>query len=88
MTKEQANAIKKVVKSEVGDFTVYFNSKKGELRITVHQWQDGGNRNVERERQNILDILNALTNNGIRAKWRRSYKRYQGFLNCSYMVFE
>ena len=88
MTKEQASAIKKVVKSEVGDFTVYFNSKKGELRITVHQWQDGCNRNPEREWQNILDILNALTNNGIRAKWRRSFKRYQGYLNCSYMVFE
>lgn len=40
MTREQANNIKSAIK-EAGNYTVYFNSKKGELRYTVAKWQDG-----------------------------------------------
>ncbi len=93
MTKEQANEIKKIVKS-IGNFTVYFNSKKGELRYTVAEWYEGHGysgsetNHEERERKNIVKILNALSENGMRPKYRKDFKRYQGFINCSYIVFE
>ena len=87
MTKQQAAIIKKVVKA-VGNFTVYFNSKTGELRYTVAQWNDGSEGDhEEREKKNILTILNALTEAGYRPKYRKAFKRYQGFINCRYIIF-
>lgn len=93
MTKQEATAIKKAVKEETGlNFTVYFNSKKGELRYTVCEWQDDSGESAEarkaREEKNILGILNALTKRGLRSKYHRDSKRYQGFINCQYIIFE
>ena len=89
MTKEQAKEIKKVVKEDVGNFTVYFDSKKGELRFTVAQVQDGSKTDInELERINMLDILNALAARGMRPKYHKATRRYQGFINCRYIVFE
>ncbi len=93
MTKQQANEIKKAVKEETGlNFTVYFNSKKGELRYTVSEWQDdiegAEERGIERAKRNILTILDALTKRDMRPKYHNDFKRYQGFINCRYIVFE
>ena len=93
MTKQEATAIKKAVKEETGlNFTVYFNSKKGELRYTVCEWQDDSGESAEarkaREEKNIFGILNALTKRGLRPKYHRDSKRYQGFINCQYIIFE
>ncbi len=96
MTKQQAAEIKKVIKP-LGNFTVYFNGKKGELRYQVGGWYEGHGctpteeekaRRLEAEKQNILMILNALTEAGLRPKYHRDEKRYQGFINCRYIVFE
>lgn len=93
MTAVEAKEIKKIIKEEVGKFTVYFNSKKGELRITVVEWQDGCSRKFfdgidDLEKEKILNILNALTKHGKRPKYHKEFKRYQGFINCRYIVFE
>ena len=88
MTKEQANAIKKIIKAN-WNFTVYFNSKKGELRYTTAEWADGNSDGHEElDKKNTIKILNALEQNGMRPKYRKERKRYQGFINCSYVVFE
>lgn len=88
MTKELANEIKKIVRAECGDYTVYFNSKKGELRYTVAQWYDGTKSDVaELEKRNVLEILDSLTNHGMRPAYKRGFKRYQGFINCAYLIF-
>lgn len=89
MTKDQANAVKKVVKKEVGNFTFYYNSKAEELRITVAQWPDGCTADVKAlEERNILNILSALTRNDLRPRYERASKRYQGFINCRYLIFK
>lgn len=89
MTKEQANQIKKIIKSEVGNFTVYFNSKKGELRYTVAEWYDYSKSDYKKlGDKNTLEILNALESHGLMPKYRNDFKRYQGFINCRYIVFE
>lgn len=88
MTKELAKEVKKIIKDEVGDYTVYFDSKKGELRYTVAQWQDGSScKPDELEQRNILEILNALTAHGLRPSYRKVSRRYQGFINRRYIVF-
>lgn len=88
MTKELAKEIKNIIKEECGNYTVYFDSKKGELRYTVAQWTDGSSRNPdELEQRNILEILNALTTHGLRPSYRKATKRYQGFINCRYIIF-
>lgn len=89
MTKDQANEIKRIIKKEIGDYTVYFDSKKGELRFTVAQWQDGCKCDPdELESKNILKILGALTSHDMRPKYHKAARRYQGFINCRYIVFE
>lgn len=89
MTKEQATAIKKIVKEEAGNYTVYFDSKKGELRYTVAQWYDESKSDHDAlERKNILAILAALTKHGLRPKYHKAARRYQGFINCRYIIFE
>lgn len=89
MEKNQANNIKKVIKS-VGNYMVYFDGKKGELRVRVAQY----NVNITEietadllEVRNICKILSALSDSGMRPKYRRDRKRYQGFLECRYIVF-
>lgn len=90
MTKQEASEIKTIIKKEVGNFTVYFDSKKGELRFTVCQFYDGYDiaKADALENKNILEILNALTNNGKRPPYHKTSRRYQGFINCRYIVFE
>ena len=89
MTKKQAAEIKKIVKSECGNYTVYFDSKKGELRFTIVQYYDGSTRDNDAvEKDAILEILGALTRNGLRPKYRRDSRRYQGFINCRYIIFQ
>ena len=94
MTKEQATEIKKAIK-HIGNFTVYFNSKKGELRYTVCEWYEGHGYDLTeakraeikaREQRNIMDILTALRNNGLIPDYRTDFKRYQGFINCRYLI--
>lgn len=89
MTKEQAKTIKKIVKEEAGNYTVYFDSKNGELRYTVAQWYGESKSDHDTiERNNILEILDALTKHGLRPKYHKAARRYQGFINCRYIVFE
>jgi len=89
MTKEIAKEVKKIIKEEVGDYTVYFDSKKGELRYTVAQYNDGSTCNPdELEQRNILEILNALTAHGMMPRFRKASRRYQGFINCRYIIFQ
>lgn len=91
MTKQEASRIKKIIKEFAGNYTVYFNSKKGELRVTVAQYQDNTCEPMTAdalEVRNTCKILNALSNNGMRPKYKKDSKRYQGFINCRYIVFE
>lgn len=89
MTTQQANEIKKIVKEECRNYTVYFDSKKGELRYTVAQWIDGSESDHDAtERNNTIKILSALTRHELRPKYHKATRRYQGFINCKYIVFE
>ena len=91
MTKQEATKIKKVIKEQAGNYTVYFNSKKEELRITVAQYQDDTCEPKTAdvlEQRNICKILNVLSDNGMRPKYKKESKKYQGFINCRYIVFE
>ena len=89
MTKQESVTIKKIVKEEVGKYTVYFDSKKGELRYTVAEWYDYSKCDPDAlEKQNILKILAALTKHGLRPKYHKAFRRYQGFINCRYIIFE
>ena len=92
MTKEQANDIKKIINSDGIRWTTYFNSKNNELRVTIAEWCDCDEEDKERieffKRNQYAKVLNKISANGIRPKFRTETKRYQGFINCFYIVFE
>ena len=89
MTKQEANTIKKVVRQSGIRLPVYYDSKKLELRYMVAQWYDGqGEANGADEKERVLELLNAVSHAGFRPKFRRSYLKYQGFINNAYLIFE
>lgn len=87
MTKEQANDVKKLVKN----FATSYQSKTGELRVLVAETQDWLNESAEevenRRKKNICNVLNTLSKNGLRPKFRTDSKTYQGFIHRYYIVF-
>lgn len=87
MTKQQAEEIKKILNKK---YQVYFNSKKGELRVCFICWNTGflGKLDENNVTKSALAILRTLTENGLRPKYRLDKKMYQGFLDCRYLVFE
>ena len=88
MTKEQANEIKKVINSETR-WTTYYNSNKQELRVLVCECTDEYKANFQKASiKNSAKVLTALSKSGMRPKYRTETKRYQGFINCFYLVFE
>ena len=89
MTKQQANEIKKIINSDGMCWTTYYSSKKNELRVMIAEWCDGTTTDVEKfKREQYTKLMNTISSNGIRPKFRTETKRYQGFVNCFYVVFE
>ena len=94
MKKAEINKIKKAINQDK-HYTTYYSSKTEELRITAYTYDDAngigynsGKYNAAKEKASILDILNKLTANGLRPKYRIDHKTYQGFIHCTYVVLQ
>lgn len=86
MKKTEVNKIKKVINQDK-HYTTYYASKTEELRIMVYSYGDCGSKYDERkEKESILNLLNKLSNNGLRPKYRIDHITYQGFLHNTYIV--
>ena len=89
MTREQAERIKGIIKHE--PVTTYYNGKKQELRVRVFKITDGGKELIpdwqKREASRTCKVLTRIQET-TRPKFRIERKRYQGFINCTYIVFE
>ena len=89
MTKTKADEIKKIIKT-VGGYTVYYNSKKEELRVMVAEYSiemTTDERGIKAANANTIKILSALSKNGLRPEYKKDVKTYQGFLRTRYIVF-
>ena len=86
MKKTEANQIKKVINLK-RKYSTYFVSKTEELRILVYTYGESYIKYDEAtEKESILNVLNQLSNNGLRTKYRIDHKTYQGFIHCTYVV--
>lgn len=89
MEKAQANELKRIINSGEKHYTTYYSTKKNELRVTIAEWVDGTTTDIEKfKREQYAKLLNSVSLNGIRPKFRTETKKYQGFLNCFYVVFQ
>ena len=89
MEKAKANEIKRIINSGGKHYTTYYSAKKNELRVTIAEWMDGTTTDIEEfKRKKYAELLNTISSKEIRPKFRTETKRYQGFLNCFYIVFE
>lgn len=90
MTAEQAKQVKKILKSEGFDFaTPYYKSKTGELRLLVcESRKESASLSEPTINARIIKILNALSENGMRPKYHKEQKVYQGFIVYNYIVFD
>lgn len=94
MKKAEISKIKKAINQDK-HYTTYYSSKTEELRITVYTYDDdngigynSGRYNKAKENASILDVLNKLTANGMRPKYRIDHKTYQGFIHCTYVILK
>lgn len=86
MKKAEINKIKKVINQDK-HYTTYYKSEAEELRIMVYSYGDCGSKYDEtKEKESIIYLLNKLSSNGLRPKYRIDHKTYQGFLHNTYLV--
>lgn len=86
MEKAEINKIKKVINQEK-HYTTYFQKEKGELRIIVYEHNTYyGEKNKAAENNAVLKVLNKLSNNGLRPKYRIDHKTYQGYIQVTYII--
>lgn len=86
MKKAEVNKIKKVINQDK-HYTTYYKSKTEELRIMVYEYCDGTSKHDEaKEKESIINLLNKLSSNGLRPKYRIDRLTYQGFIHCTYVV--
>lgn len=84
MTKQEANEIKKGLK---GDYTVYFQSKTGKLRVRAYTYCNN-NYDKDIEQKNIIKLLNRVSADGHRPIYEIEHKTYQGFIHDTCIVFQ
>lgn len=86
MKKAEVNKIKKVINQDK-HYTTYYKSKTEELRIMVYGYGDCGSKYDEaKEKESIINLLNKLSSNGLRPRFRIDRLTYQGFLHYTYVV--
>ena len=85
MKKAEISKIKKAINQD-RRYITYYASNTEELRITVYRYTD--KYDEAKEKTSILDILNKLTANGMRPKYRIDHKTYQGFIHCTYVILK
>lgn len=83
MTKQEATEIKKAFK---GDYSVYFQSKTGKLRVRVYTYYKDYDK--EYEQKKIVELLNKVSASGHRPKYEIDHKTYQGFIHDTFVVFQ
>lgn len=90
MTKQEANKIKKVLKSENVKHTPYFKSETGELRIQVIKYNTPVDGDVPESLviERMASVLNALSKNGLKPKYRKDRKVISGYIDYRFLVFE
>ena len=82
MTKQEATEIKKAIKG----FTVYFQSKTGKLRVRAYTYTS--NYDKETEQKKIIELLNKVSDSGLRPKYEIEHKTYQGFIHDTNILFQ
>lgn len=82
MTKQEATEIKKAIKG----FTVYFQSKTGNLRVRAYTYTS--NYDKETEQKRIVELLNRVSESGYRPKYEIEHRTYQGFIHDTDIVFQ
>ena len=89
MTKAEANKVKKLLKT-IGNYKVYYNSQKEELRVMVAECNLDRvtiTTAMELANTNTIKILSLLTKSGLRPKYKKAEKLYQGYIKTHYIVF-
>ena len=86
MTRQTANEIKKFINTEK-HYQTYYNSKSEVSRVLVNQYYDGRAEQAAETKKRIQEVLVKLQNNGLRPRFEIEHKRYQGFINCIYLIF-
>ncbi len=92
MKPAEVKKIKKIINQDK-HYKTYYKSNTEELRVMVYQFDDdgsniySGNKYTEsKEKESIIKLLNKLSSNGLRPKYKIEHKKYQGFINCTYVI--
>lgn len=87
MTRAEIKEIKKII-NQGKHYRTYFKRDTGELRVIVFEHNTYyGPLDKDKERNSILDLLNKLVSGGLRPRFKIDRKRYQGYLDFTYVVF-
>ncbi len=79
---------KRILKAS-GSYSYYYDKKSEEFRVCIAKFKDSTSEESKRKEEAlVIGVLNELTANGLRPKFRRESKLYQGFLDCKYIIFE
>lgn len=85
MTREQANTLRAVINDGARYITNY-SCKAETLRVKVYEQIDGY-RYTDREREQVVKLLNRVANGYGRPKYEIKRIRYQGFLTVTVVEF-
>lgn len=82
MTKADATELKKQIK-KVGNYSVYFASKTGELSVRVYSYIND-KYDPEAEAMCIDELRNGIITD---AEWIIKHRTYQGFIHDTCIIF-
>ena len=86
MTRAEAKEIKKII-NQGKHYKTYFKKDTGELRVIVLEHNTYYDLDEDKEKNAILELLNKLVSGGLRPRFNIERKRYQGYLDFTYVVF-
>ena len=84
MKKQDTLSIKRVINSDKR-YSTYYQSKTEELRVEVYRYYENYDKEVEKNQ--ILKVLNKLSESGLRPRYKIDKKTYQGFIHITYVIF-
>lgn len=84
MKKQDTISIKRVINTDKR-YSTYYQSKTEELRVEVYRYYEKYDKAVEKNE--ILKVLNKISENGLRPRYKIDKKTYQGFIHITYIVF-
>lgn len=87
MTKQEAVQLKKIINSDGHHYSTFFKSKEGVLRVCVYGYHSKcSSYNEKLEKECISEVLDKIQHT-MRPRFEIDRKRFQGYLNYTYIVF-